>query len=115
MLHQCCVLFSPGIAAVQRRPQPGPHLPTAAHGGPLPGPLPSPAVPPQVHDNLQHFLRSSISRRAFTPLPLPHAPLPLPDALRIRDRGTILARHLHADAGDAFADLQVCGIHTQHA
>eukprot|EP00892_Ulva_mutabilis_P005938 jgi/Ulvmu1/3716/UM170_0022.1 len=78
----------------------GPH----ASGGPR---LQPPQVPQQVLENLQHFLRSGVSRRAFTPLPLPPAPLPLPHALRIRDRGTILARHLHADAGDAYADQQV--------
>lgn len=94
---------------MQRGRHTGHQLPAGPHGGPLAPPaVPPPAVPPQVHDNLQHFLQSGISRRAFTPLPLPHAPLPLPDALRIRDRGTILSRHLHADAGDGFADLQVC-------
>lgn len=60
---------------------------------------------------LHHFLRTSLSRHQFTPLQQPAPPsLPLPDQLRIRDRGTILARHLHADNGDAYADSQVASL-----
>lgn len=71
----------------------------------------APPPPPQVYQTLHHFLRTSLARHHFTPLQQPAPPtLPLPDQLRIRDRGTILARHLHADSGDAYADSQVASL-----
>lgn len=41
------------------------------------------------------------------PAPLPPGALSVPDACRIRDRSTILARHLYAEQGQGFADAQV--------
>ncbi len=43
----------------------------------------------------------------FQPLPSPALQLTQLDQCRIRDRSTIMARHLFADRGDAFADEQV--------
>lgn len=81
-------------------------LHAATHHAPLP-----PSPPPQVYQSLHHFLRTSLARHQFIPLQQPAPPaLPLPDQLRIRDRGTILSRHLHADNGDAYADSQVASL-----
>jgi hypothetical protein len=43
----------------------------------------------------------------FRPLPAAGVALSVPDQCRVRDRSTIMARHLYADLGDAFADAQV--------
>ncbi len=42
----------------------------------------------------------------FRPLPAGGVALSVPDQCRVRDRSTIMARHLYADMGDAFADAQ---------
>ena len=44
----------------------------------------------------------------FQPLLSPPMQLTQLDQCRIRDRSTIMARHLFADRGDVFADEQVC-------
>lgn len=44
----------------------------------------------------------------FYPLPAPAVALSLQDQCRLRDRSTIMARHLFADHGSQFADEQVC-------
>ena len=56
---------------------------------------------------VQAFLASAKIQGAFQPLPSPPLQLTQLDQCRIRDRSTIMARHLFADRGDAFADEQV--------
>lgn len=55
----------------------------------------------------QAFLDSARGPGAFHPAPAPPLALDVRDQARIRDRSTIMARHLFADRGDAFADEQV--------
>ena len=58
----------------------------------------------------QAFLRSARSHSHFAAGPLPPelaAQLSVGDQVRLRDRATILARHVYADMGDKFADEQV--------
>ena len=43
----------------------------------------------------------------FRPLPAEGVALTVADQCRVRDRSTIMARHLYADLGDDFADAQV--------
>lgn len=43
----------------------------------------------------------------FRPLPAAGVALTVADQCRVRDRSTIMARHLYADLGDEFADAQV--------
>ncbi len=57
--------------------------------------------------SVQAFLASAKIQGAFQPLPSPPLQLTQLDQCRIRDRSTIMARHLFADRGDAFADEQV--------
>ena len=57
--------------------------------------------------HVQAFLASAKIQGAFQPLPSPPLQLTQLDQCRIRDRSTIMARHLFADRGDAFADEQV--------
>ena len=56
---------------------------------------------------LQAFLNSGKARAAFQPMRLPELGLSTVDKCRIRDRSTIMARHMFADRGDQFADVQV--------
>ncbi|KAK9803033.1 hypothetical protein WJX72_010398 [[Myrmecia] bisecta] len=77
--------------------------------GPLPG-LPPGQLGmqgPQLAPFLQAFLDSGKAGAQFQPLPMPQVPLSMEDQCQIRDRSTIMARHLFADRGDAFADEQV--------
>lgn len=60
----------------------------------------------------QAFVRGSLRPGGPSALPLPPelaAQLSVADKVRIRDRSTIMARHLYADQGDRFADTQVGG------
>ena len=57
---------------------------------------------------LQAFLASAKIQGAFQPPPAPPLQLTQLDQCRIRDRSTIMARHLFADRGDAYADEQAC-------
>ena len=52
-------------------------------------------------------MESGRARAAFHPMPLPQMRLSVEDQCRVRDRSTIMARHMYADRGDAFADEQV--------
>lgn len=57
--------------------------------------------------SMQAFLASAKVQGAFTPPPSgPPLQLTQLDQCRIRDRSTIMARHLFADRGDAYADEQ---------
>ena len=58
---------------------------------------------------LQAFMNSAKAHSQFRPLPSPALHLSTAEQCRIRDRSTIVARHLFADRGDAFADQQVPG------
>jgi peroxin-5 len=58
-------------------------------------------------ETAQAFFTSAKVHGAFQPLPSPPLQLTQLDQCRIRDRSTIMARHLFADRGDAFADEQV--------
>jgi len=51
----------------------------------------------------------------FRPLPAGGVALSVPDQCRVRDRSTIMARHLYADMGDAFADAQARACPLQRA
>ena len=56
----------------------------------------------------QAFLHSGRSAGGFLPVAgVPIPPLPLDAQCKIRDRCSIMARHMYADRGDAFADQQV--------
>lgn len=44
-------------------------------------------------------------------MPAAGVALTVADQCRVRDRSTIMARHLYADLGDEFADTQVCCSH----
>ncbi len=59
------------------------------------------------HSQQQAFLHSGRTAGGFTPLPLPTHPLPIDVQCKIRDRCSIMARHVYAERGDAFADQQV--------
>lgn len=53
-------------------------------------------------------MRTGHMRLPFQPQhAAPALALSMPDELRIRDRSTILARHLYSEQGTAFADQQV--------
>ena len=54
-------------------------------------------------------MRSGQMRVNFQPLPLSESRVPLGvlDQVRIRDRATILSRHLFSDQGEPYADKQV--------
>jgi peroxin-5 len=58
---------------------------------------------------MQAFLDSGKAHAPFRPLPdaPPGVALSLPDALRVRDRSTIMARQMFAEQGAAYADEQV--------
>ncbi|PNW73046.1 hypothetical protein CHLRE_14g616750v5 [Chlamydomonas reinhardtii] len=95
--------------------------PTALH--PPPGQLPGGppgmmgAPPPMLAPHFHAFMRGALRAGAAGPAasvmggpPLPPelaAQLSTADKVRIRDRSTIMARHLYADHGDRFADMQV--------
>lgn len=70
---------------------------------------PESAPPDQVlHSTLHTFMRTGHMRLPFQPQhAAPALALSMPDELRIRDRSTILARHLYSEQGTAFADQQV--------
>lgn len=92
----------------QQRGMPHPGMPHP--GMPHMGPMPS-AVLPLVTQSFRAFLDSSKTRSVFHPhalqLPPEATMLRVEDQCRIRDRSSIMARHLFADQGDAFADEQV--------
>lgn len=56
---------------------------------------------------LQAFLNSGRALADFRPVQAGHLQLSVDDQCRIRDRSTIMARHLYAERGDVFADAQV--------
>lgn len=56
---------------------------------------------------LQAFVNSAKLHTRFHPLPSVPMHLSTAEQCRIRDRSTIMARHLFADRGDAYADQQV--------
>lgn len=43
----------------------------------------------------------------YQPLRAAEARMPVEDQCRVRDRATIMSRHIFASRGDAFADAQV--------
>ena len=64
-------------------------------------------IPPTTS---QAFMGMARSQSHFSAGPLPPelaSSLSLSDKCRIRDRSTIMARHMFADQGDRFADMQV--------
>jgi peroxin-5 len=69
-----------------------------------PAHLTSPPRPPAAP---QAFLHSGKAHAPFAAPPAAGVALSLPDQLRVRDRGTIMARQLFAEQGPAFADEQV--------
>jgi hypothetical protein len=60
---------------------------------------------------VQAFLDSAKLQGGFQPRPSPPLALSAPDQARIRDRSTIVARHLFADRGAEFADEQAWPFH----
>ncbi|CAM6008721.1 unnamed protein product [Sphagnum balticum] len=111
--------------ALDRRLPPPPQLPALArnHEGDLfqefegiygqePGPT---GLPPVLDAPSQHvlsgflhsFLDSSRTNAPFPAVRLPELGLSQADKGRIRDRSSIMGRHIFADRGDAFADSQV--------
>ena len=66
--------------------------------GPQPG---NRALPTQA------FVESGRLGSDFRPMPAAGVALTVADQCRVRDRSTIMARHLYADLGDEFADTQV--------
>ena len=68
--------------------------------------------PPSIHVTMsrvrvQAFVNSAKAHTHFRPLPSPPLHLSTAEQCRIRDRSTIMARHLYADRGDMYADDQV--------
>ncbi|KAK9799703.1 hypothetical protein WJX73_000203 [Symbiochloris irregularis] len=59
---------------------------------------------------LQAFVNSAKLHTHFHPLPSVPMHLSTAEQCRIRDRSTIMARHLFADRGDAYADQQVMAL-----
>ncbi|CAL5229175.1 g12450 [Coccomyxa viridis] len=80
--------------------QPGRPMGAGLPAGPMAG---LPGLAPSLHA----FLASAKIQGAFQPPPAPPLQLTQLDQCRIRDRSTIMARHLFADRGDAYADEQV--------
>ncbi len=70
------------------------------------------AAPPQhvLSGFLHSFLDSSRTNAPFPAVRLPELGLSQTDKGRIRDRSSIMGRHIFADRGDAFADSQVFSI-----
>jgi len=97
----------------------GPAGPMGMPGPQMQGPLPpglmpgAPAVPTGVTAHLASFFSGPRAGRPVAPPPLPPAmaaSLSVADKCKIRDRATILSRHVYADQGEAFADQQVNGL-----
>jgi len=104
---------------------PPPQLPVAAENqeaayfsefegiyGQQPGPSGLPHVldaPPQriLSGFLHSFIESSRTNAPFPAVRLPELGLSQADKLRIRDRSSIMGRHLFAEKGEAFVDSQV--------
>jgi peroxin-5 len=96
--------------------------PRGALAHPRPHPVPPDAYAPawqqpagdQIALSLHAFMHTA-PHVAHAPLMLPGAApagahLSVPDKVRIRDRSAILARHLFADRGDAYADSQAASL-----
>lgn len=68
------------------------------------------AAPPQriLSGFLHSFIESSRTNAPFPAVRLPELGLSQGDKLRIRDRSSIMGRHLFAEKGEAFVDSQVC-------
>lgn len=68
------------------------------------------AAPPQriLSGFLHSFIESSRTNAPFHAVRLPELGLSQADKLRIRDRSSIMGRHLFAEKGEAFVDSQVC-------
>ena len=64
-------------------------------------------TPHQTGMAAQAFMNSAKGGLRMQPLPGPPLPLSQSSQCRIRDRSTIVARHLFADRGEAYADSQV--------
>ncbi|WIA12458.1 hypothetical protein OEZ85_012493 [Tetradesmus obliquus] len=95
------------VAEFERHQQSLPQMPP---GHVPPGALmPGPPPPPMLAATLKAFLAGG-AQPGMQALP-PGAQLSLPDAVRLRDRATILARQMYgADAGAAVADQQVAAL-----
>ncbi len=70
------------------------------------------AAPPQhvLSEFLRSFVDSSRTNAPFPAVRLPELGLSHADKSRIRDRSSIMGRHIFADKGDAFADSQVFAV-----
>jgi len=98
------------------------------HGGPFPGaeqfrefediyrqqalpqhPAEQTARMQALHGTFSSFLHAGLAGQppGFQGLMLPDCRLSVPEQCRVRDRTTIMARHIFADRGDEFADAQV--------
>ncbi len=103
------MLLPPGGPLLARPPgAAGPALAQPPQGPLLPG-----APPPAVGEHLRSFFSAAARQgpaaagpRGVLPPELTSS-LSVQDRCRIRDRATILARHVFADQGEAFADQQV--------
>lgn len=94
------------FASVQQQQQPGGMLGAPTPRGALLGAMPP--QPPALQQLLHGFVGSGRSQSHFLPPPTPLGPqLSVPDKVRIRDRATIMARHMFADQGDIYAEQQV--------
>lgn len=61
-----------------------------------------------LHSAFASFLRSGeLGASPWHAPALPDVALSIPEQCRVRDRTTIMARHVFADRGDEFADAQV--------
>ena len=56
---------------------------------------------------LRSFMDSGRAQIPFHPIPLPDLGLSDVDKQRIRDRSSIMARHIFADKGEEYANAQV--------
>lgn len=57
---------------------------------------------------LQAFVESGKAGAEFLPRGATGVQLGVGEAVRVRDRATIVARHIYGARGDAYADAQVC-------
>ena len=78
------------------------------------GQNPASSVPPientpqgMLSGYLRSFMDSGRAQIPFHPVPLPDLGLSDVDKQRIRDRSSIMARHIFADKGEEYANAQV--------
>lgn len=83
-----------------------PHFAAPPHAVSGHAPAPGGARSPELHAALHAFMHTPAHAPVRLAAASAAAHLSIPEKVQIRDRSTILARHLFADRGDAYADAQ---------